>query len=279
MDFAMLEKRRLLVGLFPPSDRLRAGSLKDDFIWKLRNASLFVPASDAIDQISIIIQKIVLSNWLLTVSFLWRDFSSMHLEYLTDEEIPMDKVNFVLKDIDSSRSLLNRCLQMTRRNCFQLGIRPSEEAYYKTWHVSEASNEQLLQSDWSLIYQELKVWADDTERLISVRMTNLQVLDSKRSQRLSTIATESSVRSQRDSEQVNIITRLGQILLLVFTPTGIAYGILSMPDDFSPGKSKFWWFFVLATSLCSVTVSLAAIYIRWTAKLKARTIAAEAHVA
>ncbi|PVI03991.1 hypothetical protein DM02DRAFT_726099 [Periconia macrospinosa] len=266
MNFAMLHKRKSLTALSPSTAVSHSGSLKEDLIWKLRHASLFAATEDNIERVSTILQKIALSNWLLTLAFLWRDFSSIHLEYLTDQDIPMNKVQFVLQDIDSSRSLLNRCILTTRRNLFQLGIKPSDENYYTSWHQKNADDQQLLAADWSFLFQELKSWAEDTEHLANIRMLNLQVLDTKRSQKVSELSQEMSLRSMLDSRQMNTLTRLGQVLLLVFTPTGMAYGILSMPGDFAPGQGRFWVFFVVAIPLCLFTMS---IYM-WHGKLEKR---------
>ncbi|EWZ28963.1 uncharacterized protein FOBCDRAFT_280874 [Fusarium oxysporum Fo47] len=263
-NFAMLHKRKSLIKLSPSTDTSHSGCLKEDLIWKLRHASLFVTTEDNVERVSIILQKIALSNWLLSLAFLWRDFSSIHLEYLTDEDIPMDKVQFVLQDIDSSRSLLNRCILTTRRNLFQLGIKPSDENYYTSWHHKDADDQQLLVADWSFLFQELKSWAEDTERLVNTRMLNLQVFDAKRSQKVSELSQEMAWRSMLDSRQMNTLTRLGQVLLLVFTPAGMAYGILSMPGDFAPGRGRFWVFFAVAVPLCLITMTTAWLFIRAT---------------
>lgn len=239
----MLHKRKSLIKMSPSIEASHSGLLQEDLIWKLRHASLFVATEDNIERVSIILQKIVLSNWLLSLAILWRDFSLIHLEYLTDQKVRMVDVQDVLQDIDSSRSLLNRCILATRRNLFQLGITPSDENYYSSWHKKDADDQQLLVADWSFLFQELKSWAEDTEHLINTRMLNLQVFDAKISQ-------EVSDRSLSDSQQMNTLTRLGQMLLLVFTPAGMAYGILSMPGDFAPGRGQFWVYFAVAVPLC-----------------------------
>jgi hypothetical protein len=195
----------------------------------------------------------------------------MRLEYLTDQGIPIDNVQFILLDIDSSRSLLNRCILTTRRNLFQLGIKPSDDNYYTSWHQKDADDQQLLAADWTFLFQELKSWAADTERLVNIRMLNLQVIDSKRSHEVSLMSAKMAIesemmnaRSLEDSQRVNTLTRLGQVLLLVFTPTGMAYGILSMPGDFSPGQGRFWVFFAVAIPLCLITMMTAWLFIRAT---------------
>lgn len=250
MNFAMLHKRRSLIELLPPTAAYHSGSLKEDLISKIRHASLFVPIENEIERVSIIIQKLALSNWLLSLAFLWRDFSSTHWEYLSDPGIPMDKVQFVLEDIGSCRELLNRAILTTRRNLVQLGIKPSDEKYYNSWHHDHTEDKQLVAADWAFLFQELNNWRDDIERQINFRMLSLQVFDAK--------------RSMLDSQQMNILTRLGQVLLLVFTPAGMAYGILSMPGDFGPGRGHFWVFFAVAVPLCLLTTLFAWFVIRAT---------------
>jgi hypothetical protein len=118
------------------------------------------------------------------------------------------------------------------------------------------------------LFQELKSWVEDTERLVNIRMLNLQVFDTKRSQEVSELSQEMAYRSLLDSQQMNTLTRLGQMLLLVFTPAGMAYGILSMPGDFAPGQGRFWVFFAVALPLCITTVMTAWLFIRATSPVR-----------
>jgi hypothetical protein len=55
MDFAMLDKRKTLIKLSPPTAVSQSGWLKEDLIWKIRHASLFVTSKDNVERVSIIL--------------------------------------------------------------------------------------------------------------------------------------------------------------------------------------------------------------------------------
>jgi hypothetical protein len=114
----------------------------------------------------------------------------------------------------------------------------------------------LLQLDWQFVWHELRHWINETDRLVNMRLTNLSVLDSKRSRDDSKRAAQDSHISAMLSGYSNRITKLGQILLLVYTPAAFAYGLLSMGGDFSPGNKRFWVFFAIAIPLSAVTAAL-----------------------
>jgi hypothetical protein len=66
---------------------------------------------------------------------------------------------------------------------------------------------------------------------MSAGMVNVSVLDGRRSR-------DNSLRAYADSRSVNYIMKLGQLLLLVFTPASLAYSLLSMGGDFRSWTRK-----------------------------------------
>jgi hypothetical protein len=188
---------------------------------------------DAIDIAATILQKIALSNWMLTFAFLQRDFYSMHLDCLELGDLSDYEVSQILEDLEWSRNTLGRCYFIVRRNLFQLSIPQSDEKCFDQWQHSQRNNKQLLRLDWIFLFHELQEWKEDTERQLNTKMTDIEI---------------------RDSKRIDQLTKLGQFLLLFFTPVGLAYGLLSMGGDFAPGNDKFWVFFIIAIPLVICTV-------------------------
>lgn len=254
VDFADIRKRADFAESSPKTFESRDLSMRTALEWRLSNASWFTQSTKPTEYISSILQKIVLSKWTLTLAFLQRDFHSIPLKNLADDSVGRSEVKGTLEDLDSSRDLLHRCLFLVRKNLSQFGI-VSLDGSPRYFSSMEGYEEPaLLRMDWEFLYQELRVWRDDTERLVGMRIANNNVMDSKRAREDSARASIDSQRAQISADQGLLLTRLGQVLFLVYTPAGLAYGILSMGGDFAPGNSKFWVFFAIATPLSALTM-------------------------
>jgi hypothetical protein len=251
VDFANIDRRKAFVQHSPQYPESRNGSIKETLLWRLEHPDIFRSAQGR--PVGIVLQRLALSQWTLTLAFLRRDFSSIHVRSLTDENATIAQVKSTLAELESCRELLDRCSHLVRKNLSQLDISlgDSNSAMLSTADV--VTDAELLQLDWRFIWQECRHWMNETERLLNLRLTNLSVLDSKRSRDDSERAWVDSQRSARLSERSSQITKLGQILLLVFTPASFAYGILSMGGDFAPGNKQFWIFFAIAIPLSLMT--------------------------
>jgi hypothetical protein len=238
VDFAPLREESAYPSWNHPH---RAHGLRADLETRLeRDCSVFPSHTDPVDFISLLLQKIILSNWMLTISFLERDFSSLHFDVLAKDSTNATKSRKTLDDLMSSRNLLSKCNRMARRSAYQLGINPTEDMYFSDWHLHGLSEHKLLQCDWTFLIQELKTFSGDTETLVANHIANSQIMDNK--------------LAQDEAKAVNQLTALGLIVVLIFTPLGCAYGILSMGGDFAPGSRKFWIFPVIAIPLILLTV-------------------------
>jgi hypothetical protein len=239
VDFARLGKESKYLSY----NRLyRAPGLRGDLETRLRgDFSIFLSShTDAVDSISSLLQKILLSNWMLTIAVLQRDFYSLQLGVLAKDSTRAENAGHILDDLVSSRNLLDKCNRMVRKSAYQLGINPTQDTYLTSWRINGLSERELLFCDWTFLIQELKTFTEDTERLVSNHFSKLEILSSK--------------LAQDETKAFNTLTTLGQFVVLIFTPLGCAYGILSIGGDFAPGNRKFWIFFALAIPLVILTV-------------------------
>jgi hypothetical protein len=214
------------------------------------------------------IQKIILSHWMLTLAILERDFNSLELHKLTRTDISENVITSTTSNLVMSRNLLYKCCSWIRQDAITLGIDPDGFEAYEPFQISDehgkdlreqgntnSENEnkfcdlQLVKADWSFLAQKMHQFRDETDALIGSFIDTLQVSDSKR---------------------VNQLTWLGQVVVLVYTPFGCAFGILSM-GDFAPGKPDFWVFWVVAIPLVFLTMLTFYIWLRyrdWPRKLR-----------
>ncbi|KAF2115201.1 hypothetical protein BDV96DRAFT_575065 [Lophiotrema nucula] len=258
IDFAALGGRESLVERCPPDIGLGKSSLKEDLIWRLQNAASFVV--DGAPPVYVIPQLVALSNWTLTLAFLRRDFYSLNTRDLTSDHATTEEVKAALNDLQDCRSLLDRCNHQMWKNIRQLGLTPSDDGSVSPMSTDAKLPNHLLE-DWIFIWRELRHWINETDRLLDMRLANLSILDSKRSR-------DDSKRAARIAADSAGITKLGQFLVFVYTPASFAYGILSMGDEFLPGKSKFWVFFVVAIPLSLIIWFGLYLWVRLTSRRK-----------
>lgn len=201
---------------------------------------------DALQNNFLFLQKIVLSNWMLALALLQRDFYSLELGKLTDEHATVGEVTPTLNDLRSSRSLLSKCCAWVRQDITMLEVNLDDVKVRSNPHghntnvMEPADDMELVKRDWAFLYQQFCSFRDESETLLGTHMTNLQVLESK--------------RAREDSISFNQLAFLGQIIVLVFAPLGCAYGILSMGGDFAPGKPGFAIFWAIAIPLTALTI-------------------------
>lgn len=193
---------------------------------------------------AIIAQKIALSDWMLTLSFLRRDYDGLHLHQFADEDIDPEVIDKILTEIASSRDLISKCCTFARRNLINLGVCPTDELYFSRW--KEKPDHPLLETnaDWTFLYFELQNWKSETDVLINTQMSLLNELDRKRE----------IVDSDREKEESRDLTRL-TYLGAIFGPVTFTSGILSMGYDFAPGQGKFWVFWATWIPMTILIVS------------------------
>lgn len=266
IDFAKLGTRRAFVQHYPNHTDLKPGSVKDSLLWRLKQPELFLSQSDAVCPVETILQRIALSNWSHTLSFLQRDFDSVDLGNLTDEAVEIKSVKQTLVDLESWRNLLDRCSAIMRTNLAHLDISTKDNPTVVT---DADSNAKMLRMDWEFIWHELRHCIGETDRLVSRSLASLSVQDSKRSRDDSEKSALISQLSAMESVRSNQLNKLAQLLLLVFTPAAFAYGLLSMGGDFSPGNKKFWVFFAIAIPLSMATFF---VFLLWTRLTNVRSV-------
>jgi hypothetical protein len=144
-----------------------------------------------------IIQRLVLSQWALTLAFLCHDYNSIPLRSLTSEDATLAKVKGTLADLESCRELQDRCSYLIRKNLSQLGITVTDNSSRTSSTANISADAEILQLDWAFIWQELRHSMYETERLLNLRLANLSVLVSKRSRDDSARAWVDSQRSAR----------------------------------------------------------------------------------
>lgn len=111
MDFARLREDAAFLSI-PHAGR--AESLARDIETRLHHPSIFVSSFDPVESSSYILQKTILSNWMLTLAFLARDFNSLKFDVLAEDSVELDKSGPILNDLMSSRNLLARCNRMVK---------------------------------------------------------------------------------------------------------------------------------------------------------------------
>lgn len=199
----------------------------------------------------IILQKIALSDWMLILAFLRRDYDALHLNQFVNQAIDPVKIDRMMTEISSSRNLVSKCCSFARKNLVNLAIHPTEELYFFGW--IEKPQDPLKEADagWTFLYFELKNWKTDTDVLIDTQMTLLKTLDRKR-------AMVDSEQQAKESRDLTRLTYLGAI----FGPVTFTARILSMSSAYAPGGGKFWVFWVTWIPLtnsyreCMVDVAL-----------------------
>lgn len=247
LDFANFATRRSFLPRHPTASSGYQESVEELLISRLKVPELVLPAPYEGSATAAILQRIVLSNWALTLRFLRRDFDSVNLNRLTNDSMDTSQTEYTLRNLSSCRNLLERCSVISRRNLNHLKIIPREDLPRAVDDTNTTS--ELLQLDWLFIASETRHCISETDQLINIRLASLSVLDSKRSR-------DDSRRNAMLSHSSHQISKLGQLLILFFTPAAFAYGMLSMGGDFLPGNKKFWIFWAVAVPLSVVTNGL-----------------------
>jgi hypothetical protein len=214
------------------------------------------------DRTNIIIQKIALSDWMLTLAFLRRDWDALRPSEMADPDTESEEIDRKLTEIASSRDLICKCLSFTRRNLINLGIWPHDEYYFSKWKYRPETPAEETKCDWVFLYKELQYWKQDTENLISSQINLLKVLDSK-------LAAADSDREKSETRDLNRLTYLGAI----FGPVTFTAGIMSMGNEFAPGREKFWIFWIIWIPMSLMIImywTMSRVLGRWGMKAKTR---------
>ncbi|KAH6661966.1 hypothetical protein B0J14DRAFT_707890 [Halenospora varia] len=201
------------------------------------------PKANPWDRTNITLEKIALSDWMLTLAFLRRDYDALHMNQFVNENTDPEMIDRLLSEIASSRDLIAKCCSFARRNLINLGICPNNQVYFSGWRDKLTNPLNETNADWTYLYMELQHWKTDTDILTSSQLNLLKALDSKRAQ----------VDSERERTEARDLNRLSYMGVF-FIPMGCATGILSMGNDFSPGKRQFWVFFVIWVPITAIVV-------------------------
>lgn len=217
-----------------PLDFYNIGNIGDELSSRLRAlADVGYSHRDAVEQMMAIQQKIVLSKWMVTLMILQREYNALDLDSLDEDSISPQKLAKSLDDLMAARRLLTNCIHRVDHSLPEVGV--TQENIYKYYYTNDGppNDHQLLGRDWNFLLQELRAFKSDTDSLIGTFMKVLQIHDSKR---------------------VDWVNKLAGTFVLIYTPIGTAYGILSMGGDFAPGQKNFWIFFIVALPLIAATL-------------------------
>ena len=216
-----------------PEDR----NMLEDVAFYLAQEWEYTTEGNACEKTEILVQKIVLSYWMVTLAFLRRDFNGLGLYRLSLNSVESEQVEEGLNDLTSSTNLLARSYWSARQNLYQLHITPRDELYYDGSTDRHSQKiEKPCEGDWVFVYMELEFWKEETEKLIDSHRDNLTILDTK--------------RDQDEAQDIDRLSKLGTIYL----PLSFVAAILGMSDNFVPGKPKFWIFWVTAIPLMALTL-------------------------
>lgn len=156
------------------------------------------------DRTNIILQKIALSDWMLTLAFLRRDYDALKLNQFADEDADPNDIDKLMAEIASSRHLIAKCCSFARRDLVNLGICPTDELYFSRWReIKDPMHETAC--DWTFLYLELQHWNRDTAELLNNEIRLLKALDSKG-------AVTDSKREEEDTRALNRLSSFAAIL-------------------------------------------------------------------
>jgi len=232
-----------------PANESEDQCMSRDIFYYWKDAVFITDNIKAWQRTMIIIQKIALSDWMLTLAFLRRDYDALHLHQIADENLDPVDIDRMMAEIASSRDLITKCWTFARRNLVNLGVYPNEELYFSSWREKPKDPLDETNGDWTFLYFELKNWKEDTDVLINTQMTLLKALDRKR-------AMDDSDRQGEESRDLNRLTYLGAI----FGPVTFTSGILSMASQYTPGGGKFWVFWV---TWIPMTILIVVVWWTW----------------
>ena len=187
----------------------------------------------------------------------------LELSVLAKDIQKLDRIREILVDLTSSTHILSKCNGMARRSGIELGIDPINEKYFVPLRSHHTTDQELLVYDWKFLVHELRMFTDETQRLIESQMRNLQALDSSRQTDTLHAQIILNKLTSKETESFNRFTILAQGVALIFIPIGCAYGILSMGGEFAPGGNKFWIFFTVAISLVMATIGTFSLVLWW----------------
>lgn len=233
---------------FSNGRRVGPQSLWDDL--SLRTWGFLRVSSEALSvlpEIFLIQQKIVLSRWMVTLTIMQREFNSLNLGSLDDQKVTGEEAEMVLNDLMSVQNLIISSYSIVERSLEEVGVEPIANS--ETTYEARDNNEdpqKHVQKDWRFLLRELKTFQSATVLLLEIYMRNLQIHDSKR---------------------VDYVNKLAGLFVYVYTPLGVAYGVLSMGGDFAPGQRSFWVFFVVGLLLVAVTILFLGVW-QWSAQLR-----------
>lgn len=133
-------------------------------------------------------------------------------------------------------------LQKWRRRALQTQHKiRSTRNFVRYWSAREQTGKEdiwsLIVNDFDLVFGQIEQYGQSLERMIPVVTSMVQLSGSQRS----------------ITESVNV--RRLTYVALVFIPLSWVASIFSMADEYAPGHSKFWVYFVVSIPLCVVIVS------------------------
>ncbi len=208
-------------------------SIKSELMRYLNANFPALSSSSTLDDMCIILQKIILSQWMLVLAFMSRDLRTLYIHRIPGSD--WDEVEKIVHNLMSFQSVIRQSHRMMRRNLLNLGINPTDELYFVGWKAEEGDKGSSCDCDWAYICRELRERQDNAILLIDGMFHDITVIDSKR-------AESEADRERQEEMNVSRITALGAFLV----PMSVTSGIFSMAAEFSPGGNKFWLFWVIS---------------------------------
>ena len=222
-------------------------SMLDDIIyyWEevasgdLIAAALNNPALSAVH-----LQKLVASNWLVLLEYIWAALSDLertlwHFEDPTNEntEDLLARLNQTLAEGNRLRRRLSWYLDELEWTMRSLNITTDERDLN-----NKRQKDLSIGEDFKFIHARLHTCKQKVESLATVVTGLLSVCQGKISESVARTSAETATVSANEARLVSRLT----VLAVIFIPLSFSASIFSMGGDFQPGGSRFWLYFAVS---------------------------------
>lgn len=211
-------------------------------------------AVDNPTDVALFATRILASNWNLTLEYLngvvsKLDRGLLHFEQMTGNpsaqaiKQEVNRLRVLLADVNSWRRRLWFYLEQMKFNQESIG---ALLCHRKSQHTRVAPTvEEKAIEDFATVYERLLLCRDRIQSLMPVVMGVFSLLEAEQSG----LENKTALRLSA--------------LAFIFVPLSFAANLLSMSDDYLPGKSHFWVYF-------SISVPLIVILMLWLFKAEAK---------
>jgi hypothetical protein len=217
-----------------PNEPSNRGML-DEFVryWKQKPPPIFNAETPDLQSFSYYPLKIVAAEWVNYISVLGMSLREYEVSTSLNGDLvaELDKLNVNLRLLQGWRRRIMSTQAKMRRTIRFLESRADSKKPSEDW--------QYLKEDYEFIQTEVTEHGERLEAMVPLVTSAASLIESRRSL----------------SETANV-TRL-TILAIVFIPLSYVASIFSMSENFGPGGSLFWVYFVTAVPL-AVFISLIA---------------------